>query len=99
MATLSRYLISSVTIQPCVTLLSKLKKTMNKIKIREARVKVPNKTRRSSNSKKRTKKLKPMMKMMMRRRMRPRMMDERSFHERPDNKHTLCLLAVLSILY
>ncbi len=92
-------MISSVTIQQRVTLPSTLKKMIKKINVREAQVKVPNKRRRSSNSKKRTKKLKPMMKMMMRRRMRPRMMDERSFHERPDNKHTLCLLAVLSILY
>ena len=69
-----------------------------KIKVRETLVKVPNKRKRSSKVMKRAKKVMPMMKMMLMRRMRTRMKDDRSFHERPDNKHTLCLLAVFKHL-
>ena len=71
---------------------------MIKIKVRETLVKVSNKRRRSSKLMKRAKKVMPTMKMILRRRMRTRMKDEMSLHERPDNKHTLCLLAVFKHL-
>ena len=54
--------------------------------------------RRSSAVMKRTEKVMSKMKMKLRRRMRTRMKDEMSFHERPDNKHKVCLLAVFKHL-